>query len=1282
MFFILLFFSFSNQANFYHACNHDFIQKQINVQEIYIETVKSKIRSKHILANEREPIRIHLDFRIDKDEYRCKEVGEEIYWIYGYFTCQSEDVPNETIKTALKGTIENVRDYLQNIILVDKVISPIKIKTKSFLNFNLQDAPDSVNNTDLFLSVFIRTYGESNLIATANYYQKDSETYRPLQGAIFVNSRYIPTEVQNENSKNNKFFYTLIHEIFHVFGISYDLFKYYHPKDSNVSYINPLVELHDKKTGKKHKFLVTPYSHKFAVMQWGVENFTIDGVSVPSGIEIEDGGEPEMTAGSHPECRIANQDLMIGINIQRDVGPYCRFTPLTAAILLDTGNYDIVWTKIQPLVWGNKDSIDGNYIKDFVTGPPANVFPQQYIYRPSSDPYFDRCGFTFKMVGGLSKFSISKNQNFNCSRDEWKNYSNTRAYCEAEKFYNPNGDDEIGSEWTFDFQIFHHPSTEVCQRGSACIAGMQYCAPYKIADDEKSFNITIRGSDLMCDKENENKFVYKVGNLHFGYGFKCPPIEQFIRTVRMMEDQPYLKGNPFDDENQISPSSGSLEQTVDFEASISSDEGETPILSSDKETIISSNEEETIVSSNKEETLFSSSDKETIISSNEEETLFSSSDKETIISSNEEETPISSNEEETPISSNEEETIISSNEKETIISSNKEETLFSSSDKETIISSNEEETLFSSSDKETIISSNEEETLFSSSDKETIISSNEEETPISSNEEETPISSNEEETPISSNEEETPISSNEEETIISSNEKETIISSNKEETLFSSSDKETIISSNEEETLFSSSDKETIISSNEEETPISSNEEETLFSSNEKETIISSNEEETLFSSSDKETIISSNEEETIISSNEEETIISSNEEETIISSNEKETPTSSSEEETLIIPDESQTKPLIEIACPTPYIDNSSLINSETIIFTGNGYKDEYGNMNDISNNENDIFLIKSYHNYPTISSNNSRKNNLFVSPQINNPFITIQMSGDQDGPIGLHVNSNNPTVKLPKSEVPLNLFSNEKSRVSFVSDHEFDSVPISFQKVIVSGGDIRIDLPSISTSVEFKEVETFSDSRIETYQNDNATLETSIAILKMNHCSNIELQNVSFINSISLGSGSNLIVHKRAKFNDQTIINLADTSLINFGDSLVEGICKEINLKITNQNKNQLNFKEEEETFAKIICGSNFDCSAWKEKYNKKSFQYLYAKCIDGCLIVGNKSDEKNRVDNKSIEKKAIIGTVVACFVTLVIGILIVVKVFKKRQVINDDQYSDPMVTSIYNI
>lgn len=296
----------------------------------------------------------------------------------------------------------------------------------------------------------------------------------------------------------------------HALGISSESFPSFHPRDSNEPFKNPFAFLYDESTGKNHTFLVTPFSHKFAVMQWGVENFTINGKKVTSGIEIED-GDGSGTAGSHPDCRIGNQDLMAGVSLQGENGPYNRFTPLTAAILLDTGNYDIVWDTVQPLVWGNKDSIDGNYIKDFVIGPPANVFPQQYIYRLSVDPFRDSCGFTFKMLGGLGMVNITENPMFNCSLGESKMYANARAYCEAEEFYNPNKDDVIGANWAFDFQIVHHPTQEICGVGKACIAWVRNCVPYTIADDRKSFSIEYMDNTFECNESNVGKIVHQIG---------------------------------------------------------------------------------------------------------------------------------------------------------------------------------------------------------------------------------------------------------------------------------------------------------------------------------------------------------------------------------------------------------------------------------------------------------------------------------------------------------------------------------------------------------------------------------------------------------------------------------------------------------------------------------------------------------------------------------------------------------------------------------------------------
>lgn len=117
-------------------------------------------------------------------------------------------------------------------------------------------------------------------------------------------------------------------------------------------------------------------------------------------------------------------------------------------------------------------------------------------------------------------------------------------------------------------------------------------------------------------------------------------------------------------------------------------------------------------------------------------------------------------------------------------------------------------------------------------------------------------------------------------------------------------------------------------------------------------------------------------------------------------------------------------------------------------------------------------ISLIKSEQDSITLISSNSHHSNLFLSPQTKGSNINIQFAEDQkdfNGEIGLHANSNIATVNLPQSDVPLNLFNNEKSRITFGIDQFKEAVPVSLQKLTISDG-----------GIEFKEVETFSSGKI----------------------------------------------------------------------------------------------------------------------------------------------------------------------------------------------------------
>lgn len=129
------------------------------------------------------------------------------------------------------------------------------------------------------------------------------------------------------------------------------------------------------------------------------------------------------------------------------------------------------------------------------------------------------------------------------------------------------------------------------------------------------------------------------------------------------------------------------------------------------------------------------------------------------------------------------------------------------------------------------------------------------------------------------------------------------------------------------------------------------------------------------------------------------------------------------------------------------------------------------------------------------------------------------------------------------------------------------------------------------------------------------------------MNHGSSIEVHNVSFNNSITMRKNSKISIQKEARFNEETIISLIDSSFIDIGDSLIEGICQKIVIQNDNQNATNLEEDGDNETFnAQIICGTNYDCSSWKEKYSLNYAKYPYAKCTEEeqnrkCLVATNK-------------------------------------------------------------
>ncbi|EAX76790.1 GP63-like [Trichomonas vaginalis G3] len=323
----------------------------------------------------------------------------------------------------------------------------------------------------------------------------------------------------------------------HAFGITPSLYHVYHPRNDPKPHKN--ITCSFKKSGKTFTFLNTPQAHIFAVNHFGQEYFYGDnGEYCWSGIELEDGGGEE-TALAHPESRVYMSEMMVGVNIQTHNGPFNRLTDVSMSFLIDTGNYDVNWSMLQPIVWGNKDSIDGNPIENFATGAAQMSFPALYLY---NNTYPQESGFSFKFYGNSDSINTVSCPN---------NNSYYNHYCNGKEFYNVLDSSKIGDDWSYDYIPFKYPSN-VCKTGDAVLPGMLTCGNYS-CNGFDSFSINAVSPDkynkqyiINCTKDTIGKTFSKRVQNAWGSttaNIICPNPERFCRSVTL--EEMHFTSNPF-----------------------------------------------------------------------------------------------------------------------------------------------------------------------------------------------------------------------------------------------------------------------------------------------------------------------------------------------------------------------------------------------------------------------------------------------------------------------------------------------------------------------------------------------------------------------------------------------------------------------------------------------------------------------------------------------------------------------------------------------------------------
>ncbi|KAI5505775.1 regulation of choline O-acetyltransferase protein, partial [Trichomonas vaginalis G3] len=293
-----------------------------------------------------EKIRISLDFQYfdgtSSDPLKCKNIGDSITWDDRFVQCIKDDIPNSTKIEAFKGTMNNVKDYLERFLKVIHYSDPISLKSDPTREKSIVEGTN-ISNTDIYLVFFLRPFGDDSF-SSISHITKDDTYNRNIQTNVYMKQSSLPDIVQNENSEPNGEFYRTLSFILRYIAISENYINKFHPKYDPTPYTSIICNL--TKYGKRFSILTTPHAHHFAKKNYGNSTFYGDDNNCPSGIVIEDYGT---AAGDLPKSTIYYTDTSNYMSMHNDYGRFRRVSDVTMAFLLDSGNYEVNWSMGQPM---------------------------------------------------------------------------------------------------------------------------------------------------------------------------------------------------------------------------------------------------------------------------------------------------------------------------------------------------------------------------------------------------------------------------------------------------------------------------------------------------------------------------------------------------------------------------------------------------------------------------------------------------------------------------------------------------------------------------------------------------------------------------------------------------------------------------------------------------------------------------------------------------------------------------------------------------------------------
>ena len=357
--------------------------------------------------------------------------------------------------------------------------------------------------------------------------------------------------------------------------------------------------------------------------------------------------------------------------------------------------------------------------------------------------------------------------------------------------------------------------------------------------------------------------------------------------------------------------------------------------------------------------------------------------------------------------------------------------------------------------------------------------------------------------------------------------------------------------------------------------------------------------------------------------------------------------------------------------------VDDSINFKGDSIELTKDGFK-VGDNEEFLSEKKSDIIIINTQEDVSLIKINTTHEKpekTVIISPSNKNTdaIILAPSDGSNDygqGEIGINANSNLNNIILQTEKVPLNIYNNETTDISIKMDHQIKESTFHLNNLIINNGSLQMKVPDEIQNIQFNIVEVYKIDKIET-KNNNAQVETKIDELRLKKGSQLTLVKTNIAKVIKASPRSKLVIEGSAAFNNETKIEMTETSFINFGSSEVNGVCNEIKL---NEDKEDVGILLDDEKSIPLICGSNFDCSAWKEKYVGNA-EFFAAKCISRdnqiCLAATNKANIDAK--NNGLPIGATIAIVVVVIVVVIAVIVIVIVVVKRRNTQNYNHFND---------